>query len=189
VSSLPEDHRRALDATARIVRGIDSGQLDDATPCEDYDVRGLLNHVVSGNYWVEPLVSGKSIEEVGDRYDGDVLGDDASAAYDASARVAGDAFARPGAMEAPVAVSYGPVPGEVYAGHRFIDVLIHGWDLAVATGQDSRLDPDLVETCWEIVRPQLELLQGSGAFGAEVDVPDDADSQTRLLAVLGRSAP
>ena len=85
-------------------------------------------------------MSGKTIDEVGDRYDGDVLGDDPSAAYDASARVAGDAFARPGAMEAPVAVSYGPVPGEIYAGHRFIDVLIHGWDLAVATGQDSTLD-------------------------------------------------
>jgi len=188
VSSLAEAHRQALDATGRVVRGVDRGQLDDSTPCEDYDVRGLLNHVVSGNLWVEPLVAGKTIEEVGDRYDGDVLGDDPSAAYDASALVAGDAFARPGAMKAAVAVSYGPVPGEVYAGHRFIDVLIHGWDLAVATGQDTRLDPELVETCWEIVRPQLELLQGSGAFGTEVEVPDDADSQTRLLAVLGRSA-
>jgi len=188
VSSLAEAHRQALDATGRIVRGIDPVELDDSTPCEDYDVRGLLNHVVSGNLWVEPLVSGQTIEEVGDRYDGDLLGDDPSAAYDASARVAGDAFARPGAMEAPVAVSYGPVPGEVYAGHRFIDVLIHGWDLAAATGQDSTLDPELVETCWEIVRPQLDLLQGSGAFGNEVDVSDDADSQTRLLAVLGRAA-
>jgi uncharacterized protein (TIGR03086 family) len=85
-------------------------------------------------------------------------------------------------------VSYGPVPGEIYAGHRYIDVLIHGWDLAVATGQDSTLDPVLVETCWEIVRPQQDLLRGSGAFGTEVEVPDDADSQTRLLAVLGRRA-
>jgi uncharacterized protein (TIGR03086 family) len=186
MTSLPDAHRKALDATARIVRGIDAGQLKQSTPCDEYDVQGLLNHVVSGNLWVEPLVAGKTIDEVGDQFDGDVLGDDPSAAYDASARVAGDAFAQPGAMEAPVAVSYGPVPGEVYAGHRFIDVLIHGWDLAAATGQDTTLDPELVETCWEIVRPQQALLQGSGAFGSEVDVPDDADSQTRLLAILGR---
>jgi uncharacterized protein (TIGR03086 family) len=92
-------------------------------------------------------------------------------------------------METSVAVSYGPVPGEIYAGHRFIDVLIHGWDLAVATGQDSTLDSELVDTCWEIVRPQQDLLRGSGAFGTEVEVPDDADSQTRLLAVLGRRTP
>jgi uncharacterized protein (TIGR03086 family) len=186
MTSLPEAHRTALAATGRIVRGIDAGQMSDPTPCERFDVRGLLNHIVSGNLWVEPLVSGKTIEEVGERYDGDVVGEDPSAAYDASARIAGDAFAQSGAMEAPVAVSYGPVPGEVYAGHRFIDVLIHGWDLAVATGQDSTLDPELVETCWEIVRPQQDLLRGSGAFGTEVEVPDDADSQTRLLAVLGR---
>ena len=49
MSSLPEAHRKALDATGRIVRGIDSRQLDESTPCEDFDVRGLLNHVVSGN--------------------------------------------------------------------------------------------------------------------------------------------
>ncbi|HEX2384269.1 MAG TPA: TIGR03086 family metal-binding protein [Acidimicrobiales bacterium] len=189
MSSLPEEHRRALDATGRIVRGIDPRHLEESTPCENFDVRDLLNHLVSGNLWVEPLVSGKTIDEVGDRYDGDVVGDDPSAAYDASAQVAGDAFARPGAMETPVAVSYGPVPGEIYAGHRFIDVLIHGWDLAVATGQDATLDPDLVETCWKIVRPQEDLLRGSGAFGTEVEVPDDADSQTRLLAVLGRRVP
>jgi len=188
MSSVADEHRKALDATGRIVRGITPERMTESTPCEDFDVRGLLNHLVSGNLWVEPLVSGKTIDEVGDRYDGDVIGDDPSAAYDASARVAGDAFAQPGAMEVPVAVSYGPVPGEVYAGHRFIDVLIHGWDLAMATGQDTTLDPGLVETCWDIVRPQQELLQGSGAFGSPVDVAADADSQTRLLAVLGRRA-
>jgi uncharacterized protein (TIGR03086 family) len=189
MTSLPEAHRRALDATGRIVRGVDARQMSGSTPCDAFDVRGLLNHLVSGNLWVEPLVSGKTIEEVGDQYDGDVVGADPSAAYDASARVAADAFERPGAMEAPVAVSYGPVPGEVYAGHRFIDVLIHGWDLAVATGQDTTLDPSLVDTCWEIVRPQQDLLRGSGAFGTEVEVRADADSQTRLLAVLGRRRP
>jgi uncharacterized protein (TIGR03086 family) len=186
MSNLADQHRKALDATGRIVRGVDAADMDKPTPCDDYDVRALLNHVVSGNLWVAPLVAGKTIEEVGDRYDGDVVGSDPSAAYNASAVAAGDAFAQQGAMEAPVAVSYGPVPGEVYAGHRFIDVLIHGWDIAIATGQDDTLDPDLVETCWAIVRPQLDLLQGSGAFGTAVDIPDDADSETRLLAALGR---
>ena len=128
--NLPDIHARALDDTGRIVAGIKDGQWHDPTPAEAWDVRALLNHVVSGNWWVRPLVEGKTIEEVGDRFDGDVLGPDPAAAYRSSAEDAAVAFKGDGAMTAPVAVSYGPVPGEIYAGHRFIDVLIHGWDLA-----------------------------------------------------------
>ena len=91
-------------------------------------------------------------------------------------------------MEAQCAVSYGPVPGEIYAGHRFIDVLIHGWDLAKATGQDTTLPGDLVQACIEVVTPQEELLAGSGAFGTDVQAPSGADAQTQLLAMLGRRA-
>ncbi|MDQ1402307.1 MAG: hypothetical protein QOG03_623, partial [Actinomycetota bacterium] len=105
---------------------------------------------------------------------------------DASAKAAAAAFNDAGAMERPVLVSYGPVPGSIYAGHRFIDVLIHGWDLAKATGQSTDLDPELVEACIAVVEPQAELLQGSGAFGSDFEVPPDADAQTRLLAMLGR---
>jgi uncharacterized protein (TIGR03086 family) len=89
-------------------------------------------------------------------------------------------------MEAPCAVSYGPVPGEVYCGHRFVDVLIHGWDVASSTGQDTTLDPELVEACFEVIEPQLDMLVGSGMFGTRLDVPDGAGRQTELLAVLGR---
>src|SRR3712207_7783209 len=74
--------------------------------CEGWDVRELVNHVVSGNFWAGELARGKTIEEVGDRLDGDVIGDDALTAYDASARAASEAFRAPGAMEAPCAVSY-----------------------------------------------------------------------------------
>ena len=175
---LPSLHRRALDATRSIVARIEPDQLDD--------VRELLNHVVSGNWWVPPLVEGKTIEEVGDSYDGDVVGADPLGAYEASAESAASAFERPGAMDTPVAVSYGPVPGSVYAGHRFLDVLIHGWDLAVATGQDRSLDPELVAALWEVVQPQAEELKASGAFGTEVPIPEDAPLQDRLLGLLGR---
>ena len=89
-------------------------------------------------------------------------------------------------MEKPCAVSYGPVPGSVYCGHRFVDVLVHGWDVASSTGQDTLLDPELVEACLAVVEPQLDMLVGSGAFGTPLEVPDDAGPQTRLLAALGR---
>jgi uncharacterized protein (TIGR03086 family) len=179
-------HRQALDSTRRFVAGVGKDQWAAPTPCEGWDVRTLVNHVVSGNYWAAELGSGRTIEEVGDRLDGDVLGDDPLKAFDDSAAQADAAFSAPGALDAPCAVSYGPVPGSVYAGHRFIDVLIHGWDVASATGQDTRLDPALVETCAEVVAPQAELLKGSGMFGSEPDLPSGAGAQDRLLAQLGR---
>ncbi len=188
MEALPVVHDRALAATRALVAGVPEDRWLSSTPCEDWDVRELLNHVVAGNLWVGELAGpeGKTIEEVGDRLDGDVLGEDPVAAYDTSVPVASRAFAREGAMDAPCAVSYGPVPGSVYCGHRIIDVLIHGWDIAVATGQDPTLDPALVEACWEIVEPQAELLAASGVFASRIEVPGDADPQTRLLAALGR---
>src|SRR2546427_9407773 len=122
---LPEFHARALDATRRFVAGLVDDKWDAPTPNTEWDVRDLLNHMVSGNLWVAPLVEGKSIEDVGDRYDGDVVASDALAAWDTSSASAAAAFRSEGAMERPVAVSYGPVPGSVYCGHRLIDVLVH----------------------------------------------------------------
>jgi uncharacterized protein (TIGR03086 family) len=183
---LPEVHAAALAHTRGYVRAIGDGQWGDPTPCEDWDVRTLVNHIVSGNWWAGELAAGGTIDEVGDRLDGDVLGGDPAATYDASAEVAAAVFREPGAMERPCAVSYGPVPGEVYCGHRFIDVLVHGWDVAIGTGQDPTLPPDLVEACLAVVEPQAELLAGTGAFHTDVEVRPDASPQTRLLAFLGR---
>jgi uncharacterized protein (TIGR03086 family) len=115
-----------------------------------------------------------------------VLGTDPVRVYDDSSLVAAAVFRATGAMDAPCAVSYGPVPGSVYCGHRFLDVLIHGWDVARSTGQDTTLDPELVEACWAVVEPQMDMVEGSGMFGTPVEVADGADLQTRLLAVLGR---
>jgi uncharacterized protein (TIGR03086 family) len=185
---LSKEHERALAATRVVVAGIGDDQWSLPTPCGEWNVRELVNHIVSGNLWAAELATGKTIADVGDRLDGDVLGDDPLAVYDTSAAAAAAAFSAPGAMEAPCAVSYGPVPGEVYAGHRYLDVLIHGWDAAVATGQDTRLDPELVEVCWAVVEPQAELLIGSGMFATGVDASPAADRETTLLAVLGRSA-
>ena len=179
-------HRRALETTGDIIAAIKPDQWNRSTPCAGWDARALTNHVVAGNLWAVELAGGKTIEQVGDRFDGDVLGDDPADAYKRSAAAAADAFDSPGALESACAVSYGPVPGEIYAGHRFIDVLIHGWDLAVATGQDTALDPDLVAACVQIIDPQADALRASGAFGTGVEPPPGADEQTRLLMTLGR---
>ncbi len=66
------------------------------------------------------------------------------------------------------------------------DVLIHTWDLARATGQDERLDPQAVSEMYAGMQPMDEMLRGSGQFGPKVAVPDDADEQTKLIAFVGR---
>ena len=186
MTDIAQLHRHALDETRTFVAGTLRSQWDAPTPCEDWDVHALLQHVVSGNLWAAALGAGATIEEVGDRLDGDVIGDDALEAYVASATVAAATFEVPGALQAPCAVSYGPVPGSVYAGHRFIDVLIHGWDLAMSTGQDPTLDPELVIAAYELLRGQADMVRASGMFGEDLVVPADAAAQTRLLAFVGR---
>jgi uncharacterized protein (TIGR03086 family) len=75
----------------------------------------------------------------------------------------------------------------VYAGHRFFDVFIHGWDLAVATGQDTTLDAGLMQACREVIEPQLEAFRGAGALAGPLPVRPGASAQARFLAMLGRA--
>lgn len=186
MTTVADWHTLALEATGRLVAAIAADRWHAATPCAGWDVHALVSHLVSGNLWAVKLGAGGTIEEVGDRLDGDLLGADPAGAYAASAMAASDVFHRPGALGAPCAVSYGPVPGSVYAGHRFIDVLIHGWDLATSTGQDPSLDDALAEACRKVTEPQIDMLRASGAFGEGMPVAADASAQARLLAMLGR---
>ena len=179
-------HERALANTRGFVVGLGSPEWDTPTPCEEWNLRELLNHVVAGNWWAARLASGATIAAVGTELDGDQLGEDPLASYDRSATAAIAAFGAPGALDAPCAVSYGPVPGSIYAGHRFLDVLIHGWDIAVATGQTPTLPAELIEGCWQVLEPQLDMLRASGMFGEDIAIPSDADSEARLLLTLGR---
>ena len=183
---IAELHAQALGETGRVVAGIPADRWPSATPCDGWDVRALLNHLVAGNLWAAELAAGGTIASVGDRLDGDLLGTDPTGAYASSADAAAAVFRRPGALDAPCAVSYGPVPGSVYAGHRFLDVFVHGWDLAVASGQDAELDPALMRACREVIEPQIAAFRSAGAFGAELPTGAAATAQDRFLAMLGR---
>src|SRR3981081_794915 len=98
---LPEVHARALDGARRSVAGVGDDQWQAASGCGGGAVRELVNHIVTGNYWAAELGSGLSIEAVGDRLDGDVLGTDPLRAYDDSAVVAAAGFRGPGGGAGP----------------------------------------------------------------------------------------
>lgn len=179
-------HRRACEVFGQYVHEVKPDQWDAPTPCTEWDVRALVNHLVYEDRWTVPLVAGGTVAEVGDQFEGDLLGDDPVAAYDDAMRGSTAAFAEPGALERTVHLSFGDFPGEEYAWQLFSDHLIHAWDLAHAIGSDERLDPELVEACAGWYAGQEALYRSSGAVGPRPDIPPDADPQTVLLAAFGR---
>ncbi len=86
-----------------------------------------------------------------------------------------------------VHLSFGDFPGREYLGQLTADHVIHAWDLAKGIGADERLDPDLVQFVYDFMAPQVEQWAAAGVFAAPVAVPDDADLQTKLLAMTGRT--
>lgn len=180
-------HRRAMEAFGARVHEVGPDQWSVPTPCVDWDVRTLVNHVVGENVWTAPMFAGKTIADVGDAFDGDLLGDDPAAAWDTSAAEALAVVGEPGAMQRTVHLSFGDFPGSEYASQLFADYLVHGWDLATAIGADTRLDPELVAACAEWFGPMEEPYRGAGAIGPRPEVPAGADPQTVLLAMFGRA--
>jgi uncharacterized protein (TIGR03086 family) len=185
---LLEQHASALAEFDGRVHSIPDDRWDAPTACEGWDVRTLVNHLVAEQRWAPHLLAGETLEEVGDRYDGDLLGDDPVAVWRACSREARAAFERPGALDGTVHTSMGELPAAEYTRQMTLDLAIHAWDLARGLGDDHQLAPDLVEHLYRTWEPQADLLAHSGVFDPPVQVPDDADLQTKLLAVLGRDA-
>ena len=161
-------------------------ELDRGTPCADWDVRALVEHVVGELLWTGPLLAGRTIADVGDSLEGDHLGADPTAGSVAAVAVAQDAVTGVTDWSAPVHVSYGDVPAQSYVDEVATDVLVHTWDLARAVGADEQLDPELVQLALQRLDGQQDMLAASGLFGPPVTVDEDAPAQTRLLAALGR---
>ncbi|MFG1778178.1 TIGR03086 family metal-binding protein [Micromonospora sp. NPDC049051] len=181
-----ETYRRSLADFTDRVEQVGPGQWSDPTPCPDWDVRTLVNHVVGEDRWSVALLAGRTIEEVGDRYDGDVLGPDPAGAAREAAGQAELAFTHPGALERTVALSSGETPADEYLHQLIAEHLIHGWDLAVAIGADPRLDADAVAECARWFSRRIGEYQRGRLVRPEVDVPARADEQDRLLAAFGR---
>lgn len=179
-------YQRSIAEITRRVPQVSPEQWTAPTPCADWDVRELVNHVVNEDRWTAPMFAGATIADVGDKFDGDLLGDDPVSNTLDAAKQAEQAVAEPGALDRTVHLSFGDTPAEEYIHQLLADHLIHAWDLAVATGEDPRLDPELVAECSQWFAQREELYRSAGAIGPRVDVPADADEQDRLIAAFGR---
>ncbi|MFC4536788.1 TIGR03086 family metal-binding protein [Sphaerisporangium dianthi] len=183
---LLELHAVAMDEFGLRVGMIAGGMWDAPTPCSEWTVRDLVNHLVAEQLWVPPLLAGETVESVGGRFDGDRLGDDPVAAWEEASAAAQRALAEPGALDRDVHLSYATVSARHYCMELTADLTIHAWDLARGLGADDRVDPRLMIAAYEHLLPMKDALAGSGMFGEPVPVPDDADPQARALALTGR---
>jgi uncharacterized protein (TIGR03086 family) len=172
---------------AEMARAIGDDQWTRPTPCRKWDVRQLLNHLASEAMWTAPLLDGATLEEIGDRFDGDVLGEDPRATFARTADEALDAVeAAP--LDRMVQLSSGETPAARYVAELTLDFLVHGWDLAKGIGADPTMDPEISETMLMALGPFEPMLRSSGVFGERVPTDDADDVQVRLLGLLGRRA-
>jgi uncharacterized protein (TIGR03086 family) len=178
-------HRRAVENFAQKTQQVSDDQWSQPTPCTEWDVRALVNHVVGEEWWVRPLAEGKTIEEVGSSFDGDLLGDDPAAAVSAASAEAADAMDAHIPEHPMVHLSFGDTPIEEYAMQMLADHLVHGWDLAAAAGMDRTLDPELVSVVHAWFVPQVDAWRAAGAIGPPVEIDAD-DPQSELLSLYGR---
>ena len=161
-----------------VVDGIRPDQLDNATPCAKFTVRGVLEHMIGGAVVFAAAFRGT---EPGPADDSDVL----SAFVPALTGLA-DAMHSPGALDRTVDAPFGAVPGDTFARFVVLDGLVHGWDMATATGQPYDPPGDLVAAVEAFARQAVDSLRDGDTFAAAADPPPSATPIERLAAFTGR---
>lgn len=172
----------------RVLDAVRPEQWAAPTPCAEWDVRAVVNHMTRGNLNYVNLAQGGSGADMLRMRGVDALGDDPVAAYADSVRQCAAAFAEPAVLQGILDYPLGKVPGRQALNIRAADSLVHTWDVARAIGADETLDAGLV--AWmtdEYDNIYADLTLTPGRFYAEPqDPPTDATRQTRLLHRVGR---
>ena len=172
-------HQRAQDTFAHVLVNVTSDQLSLPTPCAEWDVKALIDHVIAGNQRVVARAGGQV----------EPLPEDHRAAYRASAKAAQETFAAPQALTRTYQLPIGELPGTAFIQLRTSDLLTHAWDLAIATRQPTDLDPELAEYVLAFSKQMMSRpgLRGDGRpFGQEQPCGNERPAADRVAAFLGR---
>lgn len=181
--------KRVCLSTERFVEGVNPAHYGLPTPCAEWDVRALLNHLLGtlslGDALLRDTAPAVNMGP-GGLPDSDLVGDDPLGAYRAGteallAAASSDALDR--AHQSPL----GEMPGAILGGFTALDIFVHGWDLAVATGQAPTLEADLAEQVLSFARQIITDQTRAPRIGPEVPVAADASTTERLVAYLGRT--
>src|SRR5262245_17184716 len=166
-------YERASAWTSEKVAGVEN--LDARTPCDEWDVRALLNHMLETQRYFAGKARGEDVSLPSPNPPA-LISDDPRADFDQTRREMLEVFGEPDVIE-----KTGPS-----LGIAFCDQLIHGWDLARATRQDATMPEGLAEAAFSMLDGRLSDDQRKGAFAPAIDVAADASPQEKLLAYTGR---
>lgn len=179
----PSVLERAAQRTHAVVAATSEEQLDAPTPCPDWKVRDLLEHLNGNLAAIASAASDRSTEEIVPPGTGHV------SAYDRASSAVVSAFQDPSVLERKLSLPWGETPGSMALSLAIGDTVAHGWDLAQATGEPYEVDDDVAEAVYRfttgMMEPQGSFPRGS-SFGPVVDVAPDAPIQDRMLAYLDR---
>lgn len=168
-----------------VVDRIAGMQMNDPTPCADFTVHGVLNHMFVGGGTFAHLFRGEEPPEVTPPA---VYGWVPAAEFREAMSDLVDATRSPGALERNIPTPVGEMPGETFARFVAVDALIHGWDLARATGQPYDPPEELVQVIDRFARAAITPeVRATGMFGDPVGAPPDASTLERLVAFSGRT--
>jgi uncharacterized protein (TIGR03086 family) len=184
VGDVRELDRRALAATGQVIAAVTPADLDRPTPCAQWSLARLLEHLVNENRgYAASTMGAPAIVSIW--YSANLSPDPHRAYEDSAARVT-DAFAAPGVDSFEVR-EFGYFPTPVAIGMHFVDVLVHGWDVAVSIGQPYRPDDESAAAALAIASSWPRTAPRRREFARRVAVPAAAPDFTRLLGLLGRS--
>ena len=164
----------------RVIAGVSVQHYDDKTPCTEWTVRDLLEHMIG-------VVAGLGAAAAGTAPRRFELAPDPAAQFQAAAASNLAAWRTPGAIDRVVDFGPGPMPGTAVASINLLDIATHSWDLATATGQPSALPDDVARAALEASLATITPEIRPGRFAPAVTVPADASPTDRLVAFLGRT--
>lgn len=184
--------RRAVLRGVDIVSGVKPAHLDLPTPCGQWSLRALLEHMIVQHNGFAAAARGVKTELSAWRPV--PLGADPAAEYAAAAERVITAFGESGVLDRrfwlPEIRDGGPFPARMAIGFHLVDYVAHGWDVAVTLGVGIDFDQDILDAATEIARqvPGGAARRAPGAaFGPEIPLPDNGSTLDSLLASLGRS--
>ena len=186
MSTIHEQLTEAADQAARVVAGTDPGRFGDQTPCAKWDVKELLNHLI---LWTAYSFERRArSEQVGPELtERDFAAEaDYAAAYRAQLDRALAAWAPAQVWESEIDTGGGKTPAPQVAEMILMEMVLHGWDLATATGQAYEISDEVAATVAKAVAASAEMYRQYDGFAAEVPVGPDATALQKALAESGR---